>query len=311
LFCRKHRTGIRSLEGHLKDAHGLRTKKERQPILDCYASLVLLHPKVVRQPPHNCTPFEALGDPIDGWQCSDSDCNHISVNYKSMRGHCNTVHNWQVSKDERTHWRKVQVQTFFGVGFQRYFIVATPEANSEAHSDVEEDVAIRNQLLREFKDLNDQDQKRLEIVDDKTEKSDNTGWWSFVQWRPHFGSRNIRRIAHVSRLPDRKDKQLQRASEIVSIMIKRAVDGLSSLHDDTPYWLRTANSTEKVENRPMVRLQNEDSLDRYIAYLRRFACYLLRVYVAQKERATEESLGREETNSTRNKQSCLTRCSSH
>lgn len=72
-----------------------------------------------------------------------------------MRGHCNTVHNWQVSKDERTHWRKVQVQTFFGVGFQRYFIVATPEANGEAHSDVEEDVAIRNQLLREFKDLND------------------------------------------------------------------------------------------------------------------------------------------------------------
>src|SRR6187402_2361877 len=81
------------------------------------------------------------------------------------------------------------------------------------------------------------------------------------------------------------------------MMIKRAVDGLSSFHDDTPYWLRTANSTEKVENRAMVRLQNEDSLDRYIAYLRRFACYLLRVYVAQKERATEESLGREETGS--------------
>ena len=83
----------------------------------------------------------------------------------------------------------------------------------------------------------------------------------FVQWRPHFGSRYIRRIAYTSRLPDRTDKQLQRVSEIVDIMIKRAVDRLSSLHDDTLYWLRTANSTEKVENRPMVRLQNEDSLD--------------------------------------------------
>jgi len=114
-----------------------------------------------------------------------------------------------------------------------------------------------------------------------------------VQWRPHFGSRNIRRIAHVSRLPDRKDKQLQRVNEIVDMMIKRAVDGLSSLHDDTPYWLRTANSTEKVENRPMVRLQNEDSLDRYIAYLRRFACYLLRVYVAQRERGSRERDRRE------------------
>lgn len=77
-------------------------------------------------------------------------------------------------------------------------------------------------------------------------------------------------------------------SEIVDIMIKRAVDGLSSFHNDTPYWLRTANSTKKVENQPMVRLQNEDSLDRYITYLRRFACYLLQVYVAQKERESCE-----------------------
>ncbi|KAH7310123.1 hypothetical protein BKA65DRAFT_485064 [Rhexocercosporidium sp. MPI-PUGE-AT-0058] len=83
-------------------------------------------------------------------------------------------------------------------------------------------------------------------------------------------------------------KQLKRVSEIVDMIIKRAVDGLSSLHDDTPYWLRTANSIEKAENRPIVRLQNEDSLDGYITYLRRFACYLLRVYLAQKERESRK-----------------------
>lgn len=43
----------------------------------------------------------------------------------------------------------------------------------------------------------------------------------------------------------------------------------------------------------MVRLQNEDSLDRYIAYLRCFACYLLRVYVAQRERESRERDRRE------------------
>lgn len=75
-----------------------------------------------------------------------------------------------------------------------------------------------------------------------------------MQWRPHFGSCNIRHIAYISRLPDRKDKQLQRVSEIVDIMIKCAVDGLSSLHNNTLYWLRTANLTKKVENRPIVRL---------------------------------------------------------
>src|SRR5882757_10169332 len=94
--------------------------------------------------------------------------------------------------------------------------------------DDDEDTTVRDQLLREFNEIDERDTKRLEIVDSKTEKSDNTGWWNFVQWQPHFGSRNIRRIAHASRLPDRKDKQLQRVSEIVSLMIKKAVDGLSS-----------------------------------------------------------------------------------
>jgi superfamily II DNA helicase RecQ len=208
-----------------------------------------------------------------------------------MQKHCK-VHNWWFSKDDPKHWTKVKAQTFFGHIFQRYFIVAIqdPEASPEVDArEEDEDVLLRGQLLREFQERDEQDQKKLEIADLKTEKSDNTGWWNFVQWRPHFGGRNLRRIAHASRLPDRKDKQLQRASEIVSLMIKKAVDGLSSLDDDTPYWLRTANSTEKVENRPMVRLQNEDSLDRYIAYVRRFACYLLRVYMAQKERRNSET----------------------
>ncbi|KAE9362510.1 hypothetical protein N431DRAFT_452667, partial [Stipitochalara longipes BDJ] len=190
-------------------------------------------------------------------------------------------HGWFWSKQDPVHWKTVKVQTFFGTGFQRYFIVKCQEETSPqaeaADDNNDEDAAVRDQLLREFNEIDERDAKRFEIANSRTEKSDNTGWWNFIQWRPHFGSHNIRRIAHASRLPDRKDKQLQRVSEIVDMMIKRAVDGLSSLHDDTPYWLRTANSTEKVENRPMVRLQNEDSLDRYIAYLRRFACYLLRV----------------------------------
>ncbi len=38
----------------------------------------------------------------------------------------------------------------------------------------------------------------------------------------------------------------------------------------------------------MIQLQNKDSLDRYIIYLRRFAYYLLQVYIAQKERESCE-----------------------
>ena len=46
----------------------------------------------------------------------------------------------------------------------------------------------------------------------------------------------------------------------------------------------------------MVWLQNEDSLDHYIAYLWHFAYYLLQVYVVQRERESCECNRRESRN---------------
>jgi hypothetical protein len=63
---------------------------------------------------------------------------------------------------------------------------------------------------------------------------DNTGWWTHTRWQLHFGDRHLGNIAHASRLPDRKELELD-AKGIVISMIKRAVDGLSLLHDDTPH----------------------------------------------------------------------------
>jgi hypothetical protein len=99
----------------------------------------------------------------------------------------------------------------------------------------------------------------------------------------HFGDRHLGNFAHASRLPERQERGLLDAKTIVITMIKSAVDGLSLLHDDTPNWLRTANSTNRVENRPMVRLQNVESLDTYINYWVRFMCYSLRVRAAQRK----------------------------
>jgi len=98
LFCREHQQGVKGLERHLKDAHGLRKKKERQPILDVYQSVVMLPPKDVRQPPDNCTTFDVLGKPLQGFKCID--CGDISINYKTMSGHCNIEHLWYVTRDD-------------------------------------------------------------------------------------------------------------------------------------------------------------------------------------------------------------------
>ena len=83
-------------------------------------------------------------------------------------------------------------------------------------------------------------------MEKEIEKSDNTGWWNLVRWRDHFAECNLKRIAHISRMPDRRDELLKQAASVVDIMIKGAVAGLSSLHDDTPFWLRTANATNTV-----------------------------------------------------------------
>jgi hypothetical protein len=267
LICRKHKLAVKGLDWHLKDAHGLRSKKERQPILDQYDSLVLLLLNDVLQPPNNCAPFEALGTPLDGFQCIE--CGHISVNYKSMRGHCNKTHEWYVTKDEPTHWTQVKVQTFFGIGTRKYFTVRSlgPELVPIATVDLShEEVVAAEQLQREFKELTKRHRERLDIMEMETEKSDKTGWWNFVKWQDHFSGRNMRRVAHAGRLPDRSDQEMKHVTSIVKTMIQGAVNGLDTMYDDTPHWLRTANSTERVENRPMVRLQNPESLDTYIIY---------------------------------------------
>jgi hypothetical protein len=100
LICREHKQAVKGLDRHLKDAYGLKTKKKRQLILDQYSLFVLLSPKNVLLLPNNCTLFKALGKLLNGFLCS---CGHTLINYKFMREHYNTEHNWQVNKADLTY----------------------------------------------------------------------------------------------------------------------------------------------------------------------------------------------------------------
>ncbi|KAF8846481.1 hypothetical protein BDZ45DRAFT_756095 [Acephala macrosclerotiorum] len=154
LFCTLHYTAVRGLIVHLRDSHNL-GKERRKPVLAKYRHFLLRHSKDVELPKLEGPPFAALGKPLNGFQCDD--CGQLNSE----------------------HWTKVKVQTFFGVGFQRYFIVECQEKTSsqaEAEDDDNnEDAAVRDQLLREFNEIDERNTKRFEIADSKTEKSDNTG----------------------------------------------------------------------------------------------------------------------------------------
>jgi hypothetical protein len=121
LICKDHGVAVVGLNCHLKDAHNLRRKKERRPILDQYAGLVLAEPRKVTTPPPNGPPFEALRKPARAFSCAE--CGHLSESRKAIQGHCNTEHSWYVTKVDRSHWSEVLVQTFFQGSNLRYFIV--------------------------------------------------------------------------------------------------------------------------------------------------------------------------------------------
>ena len=111
LICRQHKQAIKGLNVHLREAHGLRKEKERQPLLDHFAQFPLAKPKDVATPSINGPPFDILRYPILGYLCDG--CPHLSINRKAIRGHCNKAHDWHYSEEALVHWTEVYMQSFF------------------------------------------------------------------------------------------------------------------------------------------------------------------------------------------------------
>jgi hypothetical protein len=59
---------------------------------------------------------------------------------------------------------------------------------------------------------------------------------------------------------------LQQAVEMVQLVIKQSVTGLSTLAYETRRWLKSAQQYE-IAVRPMARLQNPESQGRYTLYM--------------------------------------------
>ena len=252
LICKRYKQAVKGLDTHLKDAYGLRKKKEQQPIIDSYARLALANPKDITTPLANGPPFKALGDPKVA--CQYDSCDWISTNCKTMHRHCNKEHQWHYSKKTPVYWTEVKVQLFFESFYQKYFVVQT-ESSTIVLSQVcltEEQEDIKAQILQEIREARERDTEQQAVVEKEIEKSDNTGWWNLVRWCNYFAERNIKYIAYISRMPDRQDELLKQAVSVVDTIIKNTVNSLSSYYNNTLFWLRTANATNTVQNRPMV-----------------------------------------------------------
>lgn len=141
----------------------------------------------------------------------------------------------------------------------------------------------------------DRHQETLEVADAEVAKTDYTLWFKRTQWTEHLAGCNLKHLSRASRLPDRDEQVLQRVVELNSSLIERCVSGLSTLDHETRRWLRSAKQAE-ADVRPIARLQNSDSQQRYAVYAARLVCYCLRV-LEDSEHGTAEMSPDEQTES--------------
>lgn len=144
--------------------------------------------------------------------------------------------------------------------------------------------------MQKWKARQETTEARLQQLEHEQATHDRTGWWNLNQWPQHFSNCNLHFLAHHSRLPDKDELLQQNAVEVVNVMLNRAVAGLTSLHREERRWLRSPKVSDP-DVRPLARLQEPDSQDRYHNYWRRFICYLLRVWESKQEFGEETDNG--------------------
>ena len=88
---------------------------------------------------------------------------------------------------------------------------------NELGEEDEDDIA---QILQESNDAKEKNAEKQAVVEKEMGESDNTGWWNLVWWRDHFAECNIKRIAHVSGMPDREDELLKQVVSVADTMMK-------------------------------------------------------------------------------------------
>ncbi|KAH5441620.1 hypothetical protein HBI60_255780 [Parastagonospora nodorum] len=285
IICTQH-GGIRNWEAHLNRSHSVPPKICNQvgrekgflelPVLQ------ITSPRDITYSTHSREPIALLGDPIHAWQCKEQRCGYISTNQRTIAQHCNKEHQWRSSPAAREHWQGVKVQTLFRTsGYQRYFTVATPSSGTldPDYTGTVENVSLNPEtttILAEYWNAQQQRLNAYNIAEAIIPRTDRTGWFTRNGWQEHLGKHNLKQLYWASRLPDRYDTLLQQAVRVVDLAMEQGVAGLSTLPLETCRWLRSPKKTE-IETRPMGRLQNKASQQRYTGYLKRFTCYCLRV----------------------------------
>jgi superfamily II DNA helicase RecQ len=277
IVCREHGYALRNLDRHLVDYH-VYPRSIRKTISRLFNGVAFVFPEDAPLPKAYGPPIEHIAPPRVGFLCDETECGFISISRTRTAQHCNG-HGWRSSHDEKEHWTRVWVQSFCSKsGKQRWFVVRVEgkETTADAEPIPDDVLAKKKAMLEGFGKRRAERKLQIEIIDAEIAQTDQTGWWKRTDWVTHLGESNLRHLAHAARLPDKDEPWLKVVADSVDEMIEECVKGLASLPQEIRRWLKSAKM-EEVDQRPMGRLQNQTSQDRYANYWKRLICYSLRV----------------------------------
>ncbi|KAG9977930.1 hypothetical protein KCU98_g9749, partial [Aureobasidium melanogenum] len=321
LICKEHGYAVRGLDSHLRLVHTSytsRSKKARAALRQHHSKRNMPDPSTVRLPEPEQPAIEYLCKPIPGYYCisnqqssdgerdaqgnastatdSPGHCGFTTSDRTNIGKHCRNAHGWKSTDEDRQCWKDVYIQTFCkSSGKQNWFVVKTPDQINRERACGGESLPRAKQIqfdgIRDdFQKLKEQWQKEQEILADKVEKCENTGWWNKTRWREHLKNCNLIHLSYASRLPERDEEALLKVAAVIEKMVERGVSGLSSMPEGLRRWLRSAEM-HKPDVRPLARLQNPESQERYVGYWKRMICYCLRVWCTRNEATDSESSG--------------------
>ena len=221
LICLEHATGIQNLDSHLRDYHAV-PAKERTTIVKKYSWVVIETADQVCLPAPIGQPNQELGHPINGLQCTEPNCDYISVNKGAFRKHGKKEHGLRWIGDTSELYMNVKVQTFFRKGgLQRYFVVHAPDGNDEpsAPAGVQGEV---DRLLTKWKETKKSQEEKAQTMDAEAANTDKTDWFKRTGWLEHLVTRNRVHLAHQVRLPDRNELSCSRLRNWWSYLSREA-----------------------------------------------------------------------------------------
>jgi hypothetical protein len=193
-----------------------------------------------------------------------------------------------VTKQDAVHWTQVRLQTFFNAGYERYFIVASAVAAAEEEEEEEDregvttttasDIDPIKALLHEADQLDQEERKKLSIIDKKQLLVDLTPWLRKTRWPTYFAGQDLLLIAQMNRLPTKKEGSLKIVCRSIDRVFGHCRKGILDCIDRDwqllLYWLN-GHKEGKASTRPFSSYYINKTIDKYVDYWKRFICYCL------------------------------------